>query len=253
MQTLRELRSLIRPRRFRPDQSRDIFLASYPRSGNTWLRAVIYAIETGSPPNDLRQLDYRVPDAHYRLRIRMAPGQRRFIVKTHAFGTSHSVKFLYVVRHPVDSIESYHRYLQRISGVELPIRQFAQDAAVGRIWPGSWLEHFLSWTHERSQDHVVRYEDLVAAVPLAVERVRKSLDLSPDQDVEGWLAYFSVDKMKELERAGNRPAVEQKGKDWFIAGGTSNENRLAITEVLLKERPEFKTVAERLGYDFQLG
>ncbi|HEX4589745.1 MAG TPA: hypothetical protein VH120_07440, partial [Gemmataceae bacterium] len=42
----------------------DVYLASYPRSGNTWLRAVVAEIMFGSSGANIADLDRYVPDIY---------------------------------------------------------------------------------------------------------------------------------------------------------------------------------------------
>src|SRR3954463_3484081 len=81
---------------FVPNPERDVFLVSYPRSGNTWMRAVVACIETGVVPPDLLALDYVVPDMHLKtLRNRMVP-RPRYIVKSHSAWTESYTKVIYI-------------------------------------------------------------------------------------------------------------------------------------------------------------
>ncbi len=129
--------------KFVPDPAaRDVFLASYPRSGNTWLRAIVFAIEMGRPPDSLTEIDYYVPDGSItRSKLSRNLRQKRFIVKTHNVYQAGYRKFVYVIRNPINSLESYYRFQNKMSDREIPLETFAADAVCGRIWPCPWDEH----------------------------------------------------------------------------------------------------------------
>ena len=114
---------LIRGPAFESDRRRDIFLASYPRSGNTWLRAILFHASIGREPRNLAEIDRAVPDQHFRIARKdlLAPAHHptgRHIVKTHD-----PYRFLrsqldycdvaLIIRDPRDVISSYFRYVSR--------------------------------------------------------------------------------------------------------------------------------------------
>src|SRR5215831_10005136 len=61
----------------------DVHLASYPRSGNTWLRAVIAEIMFGDSGANIKDLDRYVPDIYVpQLRASVVPATFH-VIKTH--------------------------------------------------------------------------------------------------------------------------------------------------------------------------
>ena len=70
-----------RPKMFSSDPERDVFLVSYPRSGNTWLRSMIAQLLTGEKINSLRELDYIVPDIYYSVPESQVPKLPFYVVK----------------------------------------------------------------------------------------------------------------------------------------------------------------------------
>lgn len=151
----------------------DIFLASYPRSGNTWVRVILANMILGPGAlHGLRELDAVVPDIHRGVPPGDPPALPR-VIKTHQpFAFRHEShraelyrRVIYVVRNPVDSILSYHEFLRRSEpGFATPLEHFAHDAVNGAVHPGSWNEHVLSWTHLKGREVlVIKYEDLRAA------------------------------------------------------------------------------------------
>lgn len=247
MPSLRRIFARLRKKRFEADPKRDVFLASYPRSGNTWLRAVLYAVESGQVPANLSALDYRIPDEHYFAELARIEPAKRYIVKTHRLYQPRYENYIYIIRDPVDSIESFHRFINKMHNKSTPADKFVQELALGQVWPSSWAKHALSWTANQAGSYI-RYEDLVEGKPEAVERLAARLDLPPESDLQHWLSYFDIDRMKKLERAGNRQREDEKGRDWFISGGASVDNKKSIREALHRYEPETAEVAARFGY-----
>lgn len=223
---------------FEPDYERDVFLVSYPRSGNTWMRSVIAHVLTGRPPESLKELDYIVPDIHYRVRRRHMTERPLRVVKSHDpfWHGTRAARFrrvIFIVRDPRKVARSYHRYLQAIDRVQIPLEQFAEDFFMGRYWPGSWAEHTRSWMETFSAPRrsmiTVRYEDLAAGDTDPLRKIFEFLDLAVPGDIDELLSHHTLEKMALREKSGNRPEIA-RDKDYFIGGdgGGERDGRRAI-------------------------
>ena len=98
---------------FAPDRDRDIFLASYPRSGNTWIRAIIYTVLNGTGPASLGAINELVPDSYLRLPRREVVPRPFHVVKTHEpYRTGGPRRAIYVLREPKAVFLSHFGYMQ---------------------------------------------------------------------------------------------------------------------------------------------
>jgi len=188
----------------------DIFLASYPRSGNTWVRVILANMILGPGAlHGLRELDAVVPDIYRGVPTGDPPALPR-IVKTHQpYAFRHGAdrpelyrRVIYVVRNPVDAVRSYHLFLQRTQpGFALSLDEFARATANAATFPGSWNDHVLSWTHLPNTDLlIVRYEDLMRD-PLAgsakmADFIGKPMDT---RKLEAVLAASDLKAMRKLD------------------------------------------------------
>lgn len=142
-----------------------LWLASYPRSGNTFLRLIlnqafgvptasVYKAETRSwevAPGLVDMIGHYEPVSSNQSRN----GLPR-IVKTHD-APSDDGPAIYIVRDGRSSIVSYFHYLRDI--VHLPIA--LEDVVVGKQWPGTWSGHYKLWAPARRPNTLLlRYEDL---------------------------------------------------------------------------------------------
>ena len=210
-------------RAFVPDFNRNIFLASYPRSGNTWLRAVAFRLEVGRDPASLAELDFAVPDIHFKFDATKLFPLERYIVKTHSMLQSDQKyrNVIYVIRDPRRALPSFYRYHCNAHGYKGKFQVFARDCLAGRYWPGSWFDHVMAWTRDQPAAigslEVLRYEDLVALAPSAIAGIARGLHR--DVDEVHWVANrFSLEKMKQLEFLGNRKGLARR-QSWFIGSG----------------------------------
>ncbi len=250
---LDRFRSVPPARAFVPDAARDIFLASYPRSGNTWLRAVAFRLEIGRDPASLAELDFAVPDIHFKFDVTKLFPLQRYIVKTHSMLQSDQEyrNVIYVIRDPRRVLPSFYRYHCNAYGYKLEFQAFARDCLAGRYWPGSWFDHVMAWTHDQpaaiASLEILRYEDLVARAPAAIAGVARCLQR--DVDEVDWVAnHFSLEKMRQLEFLGNRKGLARR-QGWFIgSGGSGNELAATVNYLITQEFPFYCELMARWGY-----
>jgi hypothetical protein len=201
------------PEKFTPDAARDVFLATYPRSGTTWICCVAAELLFQISPKSLTEIDSIVPDVHALPEKSAVPAASQYLVKSHfplngapPFGEYRRV--IYMVRDPRDVMLSYHRYSRFLSKYPGDLKEFARDWTAGRIWPCSWQEHVNSWLAPRSRVPpfeltVLRYEDFVADPIGQTAVLAKVLGVDPGRTrIEEIVADTSSDRMRERESEG---------------------------------------------------
>jgi hypothetical protein len=109
---------------------RIVWLASFPKSGNTWLRFLVYSYMYG-PPQASSEVGERIPDIHHGAKLSVPPGDGQLFVKTHLMpGPNHPFMdrtqgFVYVVRHPKDVLLSNLNYARLASAGDFDAKGFA--------------------------------------------------------------------------------------------------------------------------------
>lgn len=198
-----------------------VWLASYPRSGNTFLRVVLNQAlgqATYSIYDDLQ--DIAADDAtaavvgHQPLprgfsidKARAA--KRRYLIKTHELAPEHADKAIYVVRDGRASIWSYKNYRRDYELPDQPLSEFFE----GKVMFGSWGDHLRSWQPSKRPDTLLlHFESLVkhpaeAAAKIAsflnlrrsaakVDRFQKLQSVNPRMfrsgDNQAWVDHFTV-------------------------------------------------------------
>ena len=101
--------------------ARIVWLASYPKSGNTWVRFIIAALVRGEIKSSA-EVARQVPDIHDGIKGHHLLGQHTTVVKTH-WGwradlplREDTIGAICVVRNPLDVIESNQNYALLRSG-----------------------------------------------------------------------------------------------------------------------------------------
>lgn len=167
---------------------RPIWLASYPRSGNTFLRILLqnyfhlptYSVyrvegqEFHDPSADaLEQAPFLPRD--WRERLTTDIDAPPVLIKTHGapekFGAA-----LYLVRDGRAAVDSYFHYHKKFSFEQPSLT----EVIAGACQFGSWSEHYQSWQpHTRPQTLCLKYEDLVNRPADCVPELARFLQLNP--------------------------------------------------------------------------
>ncbi|MBX3375350.1 MAG: sulfotransferase domain-containing protein [Phycisphaeraceae bacterium] len=185
------------------------WLASYPRSGSTWVRFLLTAYRHGAIGRST-DVAREVPDIHGPDAVRADIAARLdrgapLIVKTHVPWTAHhpfaarTARAVLLVRHPRDVLLSslaFHRALGHPTPPDdaEAARAFiaeSGDPAWRAAGFGTWSRHAQSWLDVRAYPvHVLRYEDLRAdpahaltgllrflGEPVSAERVARAVHM----------------------------------------------------------------------------
>jgi hypothetical protein len=232
-----------------------IWVASYPKSGNTWVRTILQSAITGSV--DLNQLGKFIPNfasrvadlnrgrtiahpsqasqywPHAQTAISMDAGNSSTILKTHnvcaAFG---GAKFpspevtqsaIYIVRDPRDVAISYsHHFDHDLSAsIELLMNEKnfnfkAQDYFRGEF-VASWQAHVRSWMATSFPVLLIRYEDLLSQPETIIEKIITFLEIEPKVPVKKIADATSFRNLSHLEQQ-NGFSEKAHSVDFFRVG-----------------------------------
>lgn len=191
-----------------------VWLASYPKSGNTWVRFLLYSVIHGPPAKSL-DIARKIPDIHRPLPFDPPAGER-LIAKTHAACSpqhpriAQTERAVLITRDPRDVLFSALNY-RRLSGMtkeQMSDEQYARkfieaggDPGFRAMGFGTWRSHAESW---RSQTgfpvHAVRYEDLKADPASRLREILAFLSIDAGDDaIDAAVRASSFDSMRALE------------------------------------------------------
>jgi len=190
----------------RPD---DTFLASYPRSGNTWTRFLLANLLHPDEQVSFLNIERLVPDTSSQSSraLKRIPSPR--LIKTHHYFDHRYPRVIYIVRDPRDIALSYYHFQRKYRqiGDQYPLENYVQDFVEGRIgsrdW-GTWAENVASWMATRAgQDSflLLRYEDMIADTARELARVATFLG-----------AEVSRERLQEIIRLSSAARMRQLGQ-----------------------------------------
>jgi hypothetical protein len=261
------------------------WLASYPKSGNTWVRFMLANYLLGVPVSSMDSLDKEVPDYTRLLsQGRMVPldNSRQMIVKTHFLPELEVMqsyrrrtgKIVCLVRNPRDVILSSARMLNVADAKK---GAFVKDFIAHRGVPhwikngwGTWQRSVQEWTTPEgvreyfsgAEVLTLRYEELRADPAVSLRRVVDFLDLGGP--VDGCRIDWAVENatqrkmriIEQLEQAsGINAYLDLSHRKPFVGAGLTGQSLATLGADVeaayrqwLAEDEEFRLCVERFGY-----
>ena len=193
----------------------DTFLASYPRSGNTWTRFLIANLVHPSVAVSFKNIEQLIPDTSSQSSRALRRTPRPRIIKTHEYFDHRCRKVICIVRDPRDVVLSYYDFQRKYRHIEdgYPLASYVHDFVSGNLnskdW-GTWGENVASWLYTRGQSKdflLLRYEDMMEDPVRELARTAIFLGLDSDPArIEQAVQRSSADRMREMEK--------RESKDW---------------------------------------
>jgi hypothetical protein len=191
----------------------DAFLASYPRSGSTWLRFILFETLCGENAG-FRKIEDRLPEIHtHRGALPVLPGGGR-LIKTHEQYRDDYKKAVFLIRDVRDVFLSAFAGCTANGLVPLvskgDIDSFLESFLQGRaLTMGSWHQHTRSWLDSPLARNgnllVVRYEELRRNPEQRVAQILQFLGITPDAQAIGRaIENNSLQRMRAKEDSAKK-------------------------------------------------
>jgi hypothetical protein len=186
----------------------DVFLVSFPKSGNTWTRFLLGNLVYPDQPATFANIHRLIPDPTATSKRDFDQVRHPRIIKSHECFDPRYPRVIYIVRDPRDVALSqyhYHRKLKKIDD-EYALERFVSRFLAGETCPhGSWGQNVATWLATREGDLrflLLRYEDMVADTAHELSRIAEFLNLSASREqIAQAVERSSAGQMRKLEKA----------------------------------------------------
>tara|TARA_A100001015_G_C14877819_1_gene667106 strand:- start:86 stop:928 length:843 start_codon:yes stop_codon:yes gene_type:complete len=277
-----------------------IWLASYPKSGNTWMRSIIsallYSVDGDFNFNLLRKIDqfpekkylkYFIKDfsdfngikknwivAQDRINLDgkiklLKTHQGKYTIEGDSFtNNDNTLATIYIVRDPRNLVQSISNHYAK--SLEDSCEFLIEPKIIGNgknyenkqgglfTLLGRWNEHYRSWTTNKNNLLIIKYEDLIknprAQLEKTIDFLKKYLTFETDENkINKILETTTFDNLKKLEKEGqfNENATNKKdgGKINFFHLGPKNLWQKNLNEKIISRiEKNFLNEMKELGY-----
>jgi len=255
-----KLRAPLVWRRHRGLNGKDVFVASYPRSGSTWLRFLLFEALTRRDAG-FDDVNRYIPDVGmHRDAVPLLPSGGR-LIKTHEAYRSDYARAIYIVRDVRDVALSEYAYEKAQGWVTCSLDEFLESFVRGKVnGYGSWQTHARSWLDSslarRGDLLVVRYGDLKREPETNLSQIAGFLGVGlGDETIRAAIRNNSFQNMRKKEeeapQIGYDPRTRSIAEDKrFVRSGKVGGwvERLTSNQLALLTESAGEMLV-RLGFD----
>lgn len=232
----------------------DAFVASYPRSGSTWLRFLLYEILTGHS-SDFNEVNEALADMGRQGDApAVLPGSGR-LLKTHEVYRPQYKKAIYLVRDARDVAISGYAYETSLGRFSGDFDAFLPSFLRGQVHPyGSWHDHVNAWLDsplaQSDRFLLIRFEQMRQDTEGTLAQIAEFLgvEVTPEA-IRAAISDNSVQRMRAKEDHSPQLDLSSKDRDRFIRTGSVGGWRSKLNEAQLRLIERYAgTALARLNY-----
>ncbi len=238
----------------------DVFILSFPKSGNTWTRFLIANLMYPDTPADFSNINRLTPDPEASSKRELARMPRPRIIKSHQYFDPRYKRVIYVVRDPRDvALSQFHFYRKRgLLEDGYPPERFVPRFVAGETTPyGSWGENVAGWLATRQNRPgflLLRYEDMLEDAARELNKVASFLEIPPDAErIANAVRRSTADEMRKLEKSQARLWSSTKGTRQdvpFVRAAKSGGWRTGLPEAAVAQlEAAWGHLMKHLGYE----
>jgi Sulfotransferase domain len=227
----------------------DVFIVSYFKSGNTWVRFLLANLLNPDRANTFDSVERMSPDIYEFRYDDFCTLPRPRLIKSHEGFDPRYPRVIYIVRDPRDVAISLYHFLRKRRSIDdsVPLSMYAGNLFIRGTGSGiTWREHVGSWMsnaksfptvsslgRNRTSDHklrlsdlgasghgreflLVRYEDLFADPSAELSRIAEFLNVAATHaQIKTAVERSSADRMRRME--------EREKTTWILTRGTRQD------------------------------
>lgn len=214
----------------------DIFISSYPRSGNTWMRLLLADIilQVHNFPTDTElpiPLGQMIPDI-YAHDITKVSSQLNFsfrLIKTHdCYNRRMKDKVIYLFRNPADSLCSFYHYRLRDRISRKKALKIGQELFVHKMkkeWCDNIESHMKAQEKDNKRFFFLSYESLHQETTKSLQATANFLGIKVSEIIcENAVLHHGFEKRKAREVLSNK-IVNTENTEYFFRKGSINSSK----------------------------
>ena len=239
----------------------DIYLVSYPKSGNTWMRYLLaYAVWPDIDKPDLEDMAKLIPSygLEHDIKSMLDPNSpcnklEHRIIKEHFPYNNVAKKYvknvIYLCRDGRDAMVSFWYFINQVRGTNIKFDDFIMQSAA---YPyGPWHEHVQQWLDAPVNKLVIRYEDLLKNPVIYLKRVLDFVKLERDELILNQaVERSSIASMMEIEKSKGFKLDMLKNVDFVRKGETGAWKILFDNDTLRIFKRNHGNGIKELGYEW---
>ena len=239
----------------------DIYIVSYPKSGNTWLRFLIanmlkvhFDIEREVNFFSLHEF---IPDIHTSRYLRSNSFFDDYnlprIIKSHGNYNPYYKRVILLVRDPRDVCISYYYFLQQRN--KIPVQWTIKDLIHSHKYGiKAWLNHTTSWYRFLPDNYIVkifRYEDLLNNPQAQLHKIADLLGINiTSSSIDKAVLLSSKEAMKSSENKHLSSFINNNKNIEFVRQAQAGKGKeLAVSDKQYIENIT-RGIARDLGYHY---
>jgi len=219
----------------------DIFLVSFPKSGNTWISFIIANMIIEKLGLDMMVNHFNihgfVPDIHQGQDLPSDMGFFPFkrIIKSHAYYHPEYKNVLYILRDPRSVMVSYHKFVVGLDKYDNDLDNFIRDNKFGiKAWVThvrGWLDGIIPGTRFR----ILKYEDFKANPVKSVGELAELLGVSlTEESLNNIIEKSTFESMRRSEESTGSISIKRFDAEFkFVRKGKSTgwKNELSKEQI----------------------
>ncbi|ERT08225.1 sulfotransferase domain protein [Lyngbya aestuarii BL J] len=228
----------------------DIFIVSYPKSGNTWVRFIIANLISDRDTVSFRNINNYVPDIYLYKDYLNTMKQRPRFIKTHDAGYEFYPKFIYIYRDGRDVAISYYHYLTGRGEFNGTLKEFLNSKpSWGAVGWSSHVSRAIDYAKSHSdQVLLVKYEDLLNNTVKNVKRIADFCQLNVSiENINFAINKSEFHRLKKIEKQYG--SEFNHSKNTFFRSGNSGQWKEMFSE---EDIQQYLSIADntlrQLGY-----
>jgi hypothetical protein len=238
----------------------DIFLTSYPKSGNTWLRFLIANLIAYNENVSLSNIENLVPDLYRNTEDELSKLSSPRIIKSHEKFDLRYKKVIYVVRNPKSVAVSFYHHLRKFKKLspETSFKTFIPGFVKGEYMPaiGNWNDNVISWLSNKASDrenfHLIQYEKLKENTYQELETIALFLGIdTSEQLIKRAINLSSFKNLSNLETSQSNTGFlkdTDASKKFFRASDNEEWQQYFDSESLEILKSNFKQAMQQFNY-----